>query len=129
MIEVNTSIFYINFKSLLGDLGITLYQNKAPKSAITPYTIFRLETIVDTSPSQIVSMKFICHDDQAKSSKGNVIIADKIETKFNKTFGVFSNGQGYHSTMSLRQEIPSEMLIETQVIELQFDIAVYGKGE
>lgn len=128
MIGMNTSLFYENFKSLLGELDIRLYQNKAPKSAITPYTIFRAETIIDTSPSQVVSMKFICHDDQSKTSKENVIIADKIEKLFNKTFGVL-DGQGYHSTMSLRQEIPSEMLIDTQVIELQFDIAIYEKGE
>lgn len=126
---MNTELFDSNFKSLLPQLvGIKFYKDSAPSTATLPYTIFRYETTIDTSPSQVVSVKFICHDATGKTSKDNMIVADKIQKLFNKNAWVLV-GQGLHSTMSLRQEIPREMLVDTQVIELQFDIEVYEKEE
>lgn len=125
---MNTSLFMSNFKSLLADIDTDLYQDNAPKTAKTPYIVFRLETTIDQSPSYTLDMKFMCYDDQNKSSKDNIIIADEIQKIFNKQYWVLV-GQSLHSTLTLRQNIPSEMLIDKQVIELQFDMTLYERGE
>lgn len=102
------------------------YQDHAPKDAKLPYTVFRLETMLDTSPSTNATLKFMCYDDRNKSAQENIKIADEIHHAFNKKYKAFEN-QSYHSVLNLRQVIPSEYLTDKQCIELQFDVVIYNR--
>ena len=124
---MNTLVAYNDLKTILRVMeGIVFYQDSAPKNAVTPYVVFRLESMVDTSPTTNATLKFMCYDDRNKLAKANIEIADKIHHKFNKTYRVFDI-QSYHSVLNIRQVIPSEYLTDKQCIEMQFDVVIYNR--
>lgn len=124
MQRMNTNDFESNVKTIINALGFNAYQNKAPNKAVMPYVVFRFDTVLDTSPTYLINAVFACYDSQDVSSKSNKIRADLIQRAFNKTSLNFDD-MSIHSIMTLRQDIPSEMLEERQVIELQFDMTLY----
>ena len=126
---MNTNQFESHVKSILSSLPtIKFYQNKAPTSASVPYVEFRFDTIIDNEPTYMINLVFACYDSQNKTSKGIKDIADLIQNTFNKVSLNFTD-MSIHSTMSIRQEIPNEMLTEKQAIELQFDLILYQNKE
>lgn len=126
---MNTNSFESNIKSILDELNtISFHQNKAPISQTVPYTQFRFDTTIDMEPTYLITLVFSCFDSQDVPSKTNKNIADLIQKKFNKKVFNFKD-MSIHSTMGLRQDIPSEMLTEKQVIELQFDLVLYQDKE
>ena len=126
---MNTNQFETNIKTILDELApIVFVQNKAPTNQTGPYTEFRFDTTLDMEPTYLITLVFSCFDSQNVSSKGNKDIADSIQNKFNKQVFNFED-TSVHSMMTLRQDIPSEMLTEKQVIELQFDLVLYQNKE
>lgn len=106
--------------------SIDFYYDHAPKSAKFPYVVFRIETILDTSPTTNAILKFMCYDDRNKIAESNIRIADIIHNRFNKyrrSYDLYA----YHSVLNIRQSIPSEFLIDKQCIEMQFDLVIYNR--
>lgn len=100
------------------------YMNHAPKGAVTPYIVFRLEDLLDTSPSYNATIKFMCWDDRNQPSSRNNRNADLILKSMNKAQFSYED-LAIHSVLSLQQTIPSEYLTDKQCIELQFDARIY----
>lgn len=102
----------------------TFYMNHAPKSATTPYIVFRIEDILDNSPSYTATIKFMCYDDRNKTSSNNINNADVIMNAMNKVQFNYDN-MAIHSTLILQQDIPSEYLTDKQCIEQQYNAVIY----
>lgn len=120
-----------NIKSIVKEIettnkDISFYLNSAPKSVPSPYVVFRLEDMIDTSPTYNFTLKFMCWDDRNKSSENVLKIADIINDKLNKKQLVFDD-MGIHSVLNISQNIPSEFLTDKQCVELQFDITIYER--
>ena len=126
---MNTNSFETNIKGSMPVIdNVTFYQNKAPESAVLPYVVLRFDTTVDVDPTYLTNLIFACFDSQNKKSKDIKNIADSIQNTFNKKVLVYKD-MVVHSTMTIRQEIPSEMLTEKQGVELQFDLILYSNKE
>lgn len=76
----------------------------------------------------MINLIFACYDDQTKTNIVNNTNADLIQNKFNKKVFNFDDSS-IHSMMTIRQEIPNDMLVEKQVVELQFDLVLYYERE
>lgn len=74
----------------------------------------------------MINLIFACYDDQTKTNIVNNTNADLIQNKFNKKVFNFDDSS-IHSVMTIRQEIPNDMLVEKQVVELQFDLVLYER--
>lgn len=74
----------------------------------------------------MINLIFACYDDQTKTNIVNNTNADLIQNKFNKKVFNFDDSS-IHSMMTIRQEIPNDMLVEKQVVELQFDLVLYER--
>lgn len=74
----------------------------------------------------MINLIFACYDDQTKTNIVNNTNADLIQNKFNKKIFNFDDSS-IHSMMTIRQEIPNDMLVEKQVVELQFDLVLYER--
>lgn len=124
--------YYDNLKSLLlplqTELGVRIYQDEAPKTATHPYIVFRVEDLIDTSPSYNATLKLMVWDIGNVSSAESLALADKLLNEFNKQQKVFTN-MSTHTTFTLGQSIPSEHLVGKQCIEQQYDVRIYQKGE
>lgn len=125
-----TERIYTNLKSMLPEmseeLGAQFYQDSAPKSAQTPYIVFRVEDIIDDSPTYRTTIKFMFWDIRNKSSKENIKNADFIVNKFNRGQFPFKD-MGMHSVLNLQQNIPSEYVTDKQCIEQQYDVNIYER--
>ena len=124
---------YDKLKGIVGAMSVvkpdaTFYMNTAPKSATTPYIVFRVEDTIDTSPTYQTTIKFMCWDIRNTSSSTNIANADLIiETLNRKQFNY--EDMGLHTTLTIQQSIPSEYLADKQCIELQFDTTIYERTQ
>lgn len=126
---MNTNEFEKNIKSTIKSInGAVFYQNHAPLHAVLPYVVLRFDSVIDTEPTYLINLVFACFDSQDKDTEDIKDIADSIKNVFNKKVLNYE-GMSVHSTMTIRQEIPSEMLTEKQGLEMQFDLVLYQNKE
>lgn len=123
---------YTALKDLVRDLttyvpNVQFVMDKAGSSVKTPYIVFRVEDIIDTSPTLNTTIRFMCYDDENATSTTNNLHADVIRNHFNKKQFVFDD-ISLHTTLSIEQTIPAEYLTDKQVIELQFDATIYERN-
>lgn len=125
--SLNSNAINVNVGTVISQIpNIKFYQNKAPVKAQTPYVVFRYDSVLDNSPTYMINLIFACYDDQTKTNIVNNTNADLIQNKFNKKVFNFDDSS-IHSMMTIRQEIPNDMLVEKQVVELQFDLVLYER--
>lgn len=124
--KFNSNEVYDFISDLIQNDKYSVYRNRAATKATAPYITIKLDTKIDTSPSFDQMIIFAIYEDENKSIRNIEEIADAIEYILNKnTFE--SDTQRYHFMLSLRQNIPNEMLISKQAIELQFMGRIYPK--
>lgn len=122
--DLRQAIIDILLMSELSD--VEMYYNHAKKDAVYPYIVWRIEDTYDTSPTYNHVVKFMIYDHRNKSSLVVGQLADTVQRLFNKK-QYTTDKLGIHSVLSIRQSIPSEFLVDSQVEELQFDMTVYRK--
>ncbi len=103
------------------------HMNHAPKNAATPYVVFRIEDIINSSPSYNATLKMMLYDDRNKTSEKNIENADIIRRSFDMLQKVHED-IALHSLLIIEQNIPSEYLTDKQVIEQQYDIRIYERN-
>lgn len=104
-----------------------LYRNKAPQNAKTPYVVAKFESTIDTYPTLDQPITVTVYEKEGKSIRNISNISDNILSTLNHQ-KYESDNQRYHFLLSLRQTIPTDMLISKQAIETQFNVRVYMKG-
>ena len=103
-----------------------VYRNKAPRSPIFPYVVFRLESVIDSTPSEDFYVYVDIYEDTTKSVRFMEDLADTIDNALNDTV-MNADGFNAHFMREGRQFIDGNELVSSQVINLRYNTRIYFK--
>lgn len=103
-----------------------VYRNRAPQSPMFPYVVFRVESVMNNSPSEDFYINVDVYDDVSKSVRTIEDLADTIDTGLNMTV-VNTSVLNMHFLREQRQYIDDEELVGKQMINLRYNTRIYFK--
>lgn len=103
-----------------------VYRNRAPQSPVFPYVVFRVESVMNNSPSEDFYINVDVYDDVAKSVRTIEDLADTIDAGLNMTV-VNTSVLNMHFLREARQFIDDEELVGKQMINLRYNTRIYFK--
>lgn len=103
-----------------------VYRNRAPQSPVFPYVVFRVESVMNNSPSEDFYINVDVYDDVSKSVRTIEDLADTIDSGLNMTV-VNTSVLNMHFLREARQFIDDEELVGKQMINLRYNTRIYFK--
>lgn len=111
-----------------------VYRNKATKSPIFPYVVFRLESVSPSSPSDDYYLNVDIYEDSESSVRPMEDLADSIDGNGNYLDPTGLNQKTINTDLfsayfdrEQRQHIPSEELVGSQAINMRYNTRIYFK--
>lgn len=109
-----------------------VYRNKAPQSPTYPFIIYRVENVLDMSPSDDLYVHVDVYDDANVSVRALENLADLIDgdgdglspSGLNQLI-IQTNELNAHFKREQRQHIPSLEIGGVQAVNLRYDVRVY----
>lgn len=105
-----------------------VYRNKAPKEIIVngvkiptpfPYVIYKVESVVNTKPSEDLYINIDIYEDVNKSVRGMENLSDLIDNDLNHTV-INTDKLNLHFEREQRQYVTPEDLVSTHLINSNF---------
>lgn len=103
-----------------------VYRNRAPQSPTFPYVVFRVESVLNNSPSEDFYINVDIYEDVSKSVRTIEDLADTIDSGLNMTV-VNTSVLNMHFLREARQFINDEELVGKQMINLRYNTRIYFK--
>lgn len=101
------------------------YRNRAPQKPVFPYVVFRLESVIDTTPSDDLYLNVDIYD-SADSIRVIEDLADKIDNDLNGKI-INTDIMNLHFVREQRQFVPSEQLVSANLLNLRYVVRAYYK--
>lgn len=103
-----------------------VYRNKSPQSPVFPYVVYRIESVINTYPSEDLYVNVDVYEDSNKSVRGIEDLADTIDKDLNMK--VFNTEElNLHFVREQRQYVPAEELVSAHVINIRYAVRAYFK--
>ena len=103
-----------------------VYRNRAPQSPVFPYVVFRVESVLNNSPSEDFYINVDIYEDVSKSVRTIEDLADTIDSGLN--MAVMNTSElNMHFLREARQFIDDEELVGKQMINLRYNTRIYFK--
>lgn len=103
-----------------------VYRNRAPQSPVFPYVVFRVESVLNNSPSDDFYINVDIYDDVSKSVRTIEDLADTIDAGLNMAV-INTSALNMHFLREARQFIDDEELVGKQMINLRYNTRIYFK--
>jgi len=103
-----------------------VYRNKSPQSPTFPYAVYRIESVMNTYPSEDLYINIDVYEDGAKSVRGIEDLADTIDKGLNMTV-VNTDELNLHFVRDGRNYVPTEELVSAHMINLRYAVRAYFK--
>jgi hypothetical protein len=103
-----------------------VYRNRAPQSPTFPYVVFRVESVLNNSPSEDFYINVDIYEDVSKSVRTIEDLADTIDAGLNMTV-INTSVLNMHFLREARQFIDDEELVGKQMINLRYNTRIYFK--
>lgn len=103
-----------------------VYRNSTSSSPVFPYVVYRIESVVDSIPSEDFYVHIDIHEDTTKSVRQMEALADKIDNELNNLVMNTADFNAHFSRES-RQFVDGNELISEQVIFLRYTTRIYFK--
>lgn len=103
-----------------------VYRNRAPQSPTFPYVVFRVESVVNNSPSEDFYINVDVYEDVNKSVRTAEALADTIDNGLNHSV-INTAVLNMHFEREARQYVPDEELVGMQMINLRYNTRIYFK--
>lgn len=101
-----------------------VYRNKSPQSPVFPYVIYRVESVINSYPSEDFYINVDIYDDSVKSVRTIEILADAIDSGLNDNVRI-TNLLNMHFQRETRQYVPEEELVGKQMINIRYNTRIY----
>lgn len=138
---MNTNALADEISAYLDTKHSRVYRNKSPKRPIFPYVIYRVESAIDTYPSDDLYVNIDVYEDANESVRNMEDLADLIDGdgKVQDTEGNLIEPSGLNhriintDTLNLqveretRQYVGPEELVSTHLINLRYVVRAYFK--
>lgn len=103
-----------------------VYRNKSPQSPLFPYVVYRVESVINTYPSEDLYVQIDIYEDSNKSVRGIEDLADTIDKDLNMK--VFNTSElNLHFVRDGRNYVPAEELVSSHMINLRYAVRAYFK--
>ena len=103
-----------------------VYRNRAPQSPVFPYVVFRVESVLNNSPSEDFYINVDIYEDVSKSVRTIEDLADTIDAGLNMTV-INTSALNMHFLREARQFVDDEELVGKQMINLRYNTRIYFK--
>jgi len=103
-----------------------VYRNRAPQSPVFPYVVFRVESVLNNSPSEDFYINVDIYGDVSKSVRTIEDFADTIDSGLNMTV-MNTSVLNMHFLREARQFVDDEELVGKQMINLRYNTRIYFK--
>ena len=101
-----------------------VYWGKAPATKVFPYVVFRLESVMDSYPSDDLYVNVDLYEDPASSMATVETLADAIDKDLNhKVF--ISNGTNLHFEREQRQSVDAQELVGAYLVNIRYVVRAY----
>lgn len=123
---MNTNMIADAIYMELSDLHERVYRNSSPQSPQFPYVVYRIESVVDSIPSEDFYIYVDVYDDTNKSVREIEDIADTIDNFLNDAV-LNADGFNAHFMRESRQFVDGNELISEQGVFLRYNTRIYFK--
>lgn len=103
-----------------------VYRNKSPQSPVFPYVVYRVESVINTYPSEDLYVQIDIYEDSNKSVRGIEDLADTIDKDLNMTV-VNTKELNLHFVRDGRNYVPTEELVSAHMINIRYAVRAYFK--
>jgi hypothetical protein len=123
---VNTNAIADTILAYLESKHPRSYRNSKPQNPIPPYVVFRLDSGVDTYPSDDIYLNVDIYDLAGNSVRAIEDLADLIDIGLNHS--VINNSDlNMQFEREQRQYVPPEELISLHLVNLRYVVRTYFK--
>lgn len=103
-----------------------VYRNKASLNPEFPYVVYRIESVTNSYPSEDLYVNIDVYEKAGISVRAIEDLADLIDAGINR--GIVSNSTvNAHFEREARQFVPTQELIDVQMINLRYAVRTYFK--
>lgn len=103
-----------------------VYRNKSPQSPVFPYVVYRIESVMNTYPSEDLYVNIDVYEESNKSVRVMEDLADTIDKDLNMK--VFNTSElNLHFVRDGRNYVPTEELVSAHMINLRYAVRAYFK--
>lgn len=102
------------------------YRNKAPKSPVFPYIVYRVESVINSMPSEDLYVNIDVYDDANESVRDMEDLADLIDNDLNQKV-INTDILNLHFDREIRQYVSTEELVTVHLINLRYVVRAYFK--
>ena len=103
-----------------------IYRNRAPQSPAFPYVVFRVDSVLNNSPSEDFYINVDIYEDVSKSVRTIEDLADTIDAGLNMEV-MNTSELNMHFLREARQFVDDEELVGKQMINLRYNTRIYFK--
>lgn len=103
-----------------------IYRNRAPQSPAFPYVVFRVDSVLNNSPSEDFYINVDIYEDVSKSVRTIEDLADTIDKGLNMAV-INTSALNMHFLREARQFVDDEELVGKQMINLRYNTRIYFK--
>lgn len=103
-----------------------VYRNRAPQSPVFPYVVFRVESVLNNSPSEDFYINVDIYEDVSKSVRTIEDLSDTIDAGLNMAV-MNTSVLNMHFLREARQFVDDEELVGKQMINLRYNTRIYFK--
>jgi len=105
-----------------------IYRAKAPKERTYPYVVYRIESVMDTYPSEDLYLNVDIYEDPMKSVRTVETLADNIDAGLNHAV-ITQSGINLHFEREQRQSVDAQDLVEAYLINIRYVVRGYFYNE
>jgi hypothetical protein len=103
-----------------------VYRNKSPQLSTFPYVIYRVESVINSYPSEDLYVNIDVYEDANKSVRNMENLADLIDNSLNHKI-INTEILNLHFEREQRQYVTPEELVSAHLINLRYVVRAYFK--
>ncbi len=103
-----------------------VYRNKSPQTPLFPYVVYRIESVINSYPSEDLYINIDIYEDGNKSVRIIEDLADTIDKGLNMTV-LNTDELNLHFVRDGRNYVPAEELVSAHMINLRYAVRAYFK--
>lgn len=103
-----------------------VYRNKSPQTPVFPYVVYRVESVLDSYPSEDLYLNIDVYEDAGEGVRAMEDLADTIDNGLNMTV-INTEVFNLHFMREQRQYVPVNELVSVHLVNIRYVVRAYFK--
>jgi len=105
-----------------------VHRAKAPSQKVFPYVVYRIESVMNSYPSEDLYLNVDIYEDPMQSIRTVETLADNIDAGLNHAV-ITQSGINLHFEREQRQSVDAQDLVEAYLINIRYVVRGYFYNE